>query len=124
MNDTPVQIRRWTRVGLGHIRIQLPIALDEESEPEPDLAVVAGGPRDYLADHPSRPALVVEIADSSLASDRSTRVASLPAPACPTPGSSISWPVSSRSTASQYPMLPRSTGGPTPWGTRCGPTSM
>jgi Uma2 family endonuclease len=52
-----------------HVRVQLPIALDDESEPEPDLAVVSGGPRDY-ADHPSRPALVVEIADSSLALDR------------------------------------------------------
>lgn len=51
-----------------HVRVQLPIALDDESEPEPDLAVVSGGPRDY-ADHPSRPALVVEVADSSLALD-------------------------------------------------------
>jgi Uma2 family endonuclease len=52
-----------------HVRVQLPIALDDESEPEPDLAVVAGGPRDY-SDHPSRPALVVEVAGSSLALDR------------------------------------------------------
>jgi Uma2 family endonuclease len=52
-----------------HVRVQMPIALDDESEPEPDLAVVAGGPRDY-ADHPPRPALVVEVADSSLALDR------------------------------------------------------
>ncbi len=52
-----------------HMRVQMPIALDDESEPEPDLAVVSGSPRDY-ADHPSRPALVVEVADSSLALDR------------------------------------------------------
>jgi Uma2 family endonuclease len=52
-----------------HVRVQLPVALDDESEPEPDLAIVSGGPRDYM-DHPSRPALVVEIADSSLALDR------------------------------------------------------
>ncbi len=52
-----------------HVRVQLPIALDPESEPEPDLAVVSGRPRDY-ADHPSQPALVVEVADSSLALDR------------------------------------------------------
>ena len=52
-----------------HVRVQLPIALDDESEPEPDLAVVSGGPRDYT-DHPTRPALVVEIADSRLALDR------------------------------------------------------
>jgi len=52
------------------VRVQLPIALDDESEPEPDLAVVSGGPRDYSADHPSRPALVIEIADWSLTLDR------------------------------------------------------
>jgi Uma2 family endonuclease len=52
-----------------HVRVQLPIALDDESEPEPDLAVISGGPRDYT-DHPSRPALVVEVADSTLAFDR------------------------------------------------------
>jgi Uma2 family endonuclease len=52
------------------IEARLPVALDEDSEPEPDVAVVAGGPRDYLASHPSRPALVVEIALSTLALDR------------------------------------------------------
>jgi Uma2 family endonuclease len=53
-----------------NVEAQLPVALDEESEPEPDVAVVAGGPRDYLASHPTRPALVVEIALTSLALDR------------------------------------------------------
>jgi Uma2 family endonuclease len=52
------------------VRSQLPIALDDESEPEPDIAVVPGVPRDYLRAHPSHPALIVEIADSSLALDR------------------------------------------------------
>jgi Uma2 family endonuclease len=56
--------------GSWSIRVQMPIALDQESEPEPDLAVVPGGPRDYLADHPARPVLVVEVSDSSLALDR------------------------------------------------------
>lgn len=56
--------RDWT------IEPQLPVALDEESEPEPDVTVVAGGPRDYLASHPTRPILVVEVAMSSLALDR------------------------------------------------------
>src|SRR6266508_6144051 len=36
-----------------HTRLQAPLALDEESEPEPDVAVVAGGYRDYLRAHPS-----------------------------------------------------------------------
>lgn len=52
------------------VRVQDPIALDDESEPEPDLVVVRGSHRDYLGGHPDRPALVVEVADSSLAFDR------------------------------------------------------
>ena len=52
------------------VRGQMPVALDDESEPEPDVAVCAGSPRDYLAGHPSQPVLLVEVADSSLAFDR------------------------------------------------------
>ena len=37
---------------------------------EPDLAVVPGSFRDYRAEHPSRPVLVVEVAESSLLLDR------------------------------------------------------
>ena len=47
-----------------------PIALDERSEPEPDVVVVPGRPRDYRDAHPSQPVLVVEVADTSLALDR------------------------------------------------------
>jgi len=46
------------------------MAMDPDSEPEPDLAVLRGSPRDWLADHPSTAALVVEIADTSLRFDR------------------------------------------------------
>jgi Uma2 family endonuclease len=52
------------------VRVQGPIALDDESEPEPDVAVVPGTPRDYRDAHPARPGLVVEVAESSLAVDR------------------------------------------------------
>ena len=52
------------------VRARMPVALDDESEPEPDLAVVPGERADYRADHPARPALVVEVAESSLAFDR------------------------------------------------------
>lgn len=52
------------------VRIQLPVSLDDESEPEPDLAVVAGRPVDYSESHPTRPALLVEVAESSLYFDR------------------------------------------------------
>jgi Uma2 family endonuclease len=52
------------------VRTQLPVSLDDESEPEPDLVVVPGLPADYRQSHPERPALVVEVADSSLSFDR------------------------------------------------------
>lgn len=53
-----------------HVRSQCPIELDDESEPEPDIAVARGDRRSYSRQHPSRPALVVEVAESSLAFDR------------------------------------------------------
>ena len=66
-----------TALGAGwEVRTQLPVALDDESEPEPDVTVVPGSFRDYAAAHPSRPLLVVEVSESSLAFDR-TRKASL-----------------------------------------------
>jgi Uma2 family endonuclease len=52
------------------VRGQGPLAIDEESVPEPDVAVVAGSFRDYVIGHPSRPVLVVEVSESSLALDR------------------------------------------------------
>jgi len=57
------------------VRIQMPVALDDESEPEPDLAVVPGAWADYRANHPIRPALVVEVAETSLAFDRGEKAA-------------------------------------------------
>ena len=44
---------------------QLPIALDDDSEPEPDVAVVPRDPHAYRDAHPTRPVLVVEVSDSS-----------------------------------------------------------
>ena len=38
-----------------HVREGKPIALDDRSEPEPDVAVVRGRLRDYRSSHPSRP---------------------------------------------------------------------
>ena len=52
------------------MRIQAPVSLDDESEPEPDVSVVPGSARDYSREHPARPVLVVEVAESSLALDR------------------------------------------------------
>jgi Uma2 family endonuclease len=55
------------------VRSQMPFALDDDSEPEPDVVVVKGQIRDYRAAHPSRCALLVEVADSSLLFDRSKK---------------------------------------------------
>ncbi|MFN7416297.1 MAG: Uma2 family endonuclease [Dolichospermum sp.] len=53
------------------IAIQDPVKLNEQSEPEPDIAVVKIDPLDY-ADHHPTPAevyLIIEVADSSLKLD-------------------------------------------------------
>jgi Uma2 family endonuclease len=66
------------RVAFGSgfdVRSQLPLAIGDQSEPEPDIAVVAGVPRDYRDSHPSTALLVVEVADSSLEFDRTRKSA-------------------------------------------------
>lgn len=52
------------------VRVQHPLAVDADDEPEPDIAVVRGGPRDHLASHPHTAVLIVEVAETSLAYDR------------------------------------------------------
>jgi len=52
------------------VRSQGPIVLDDDSEPEPDIAVVAGVRRDYSGEHPAQAVLIVEVAESSLMFDR------------------------------------------------------
>ena len=47
------------------LRHQSPLVLGLDTDPEPDLAVVPGRPRDYTG-HPTTASLVVEVADSSL----------------------------------------------------------
>jgi Uma2 family endonuclease len=58
-------------VGVGSrafVQVQSPLALADDAEPEPDLAVVPLG--DYRKEHPSRAELIVEISDSSVRKDR------------------------------------------------------
>lgn len=55
------------------IRIQSPLALGDDSEPEPDVAVVPGSARDYRDRHPAEALLVVEVADRSLPRDRTVK---------------------------------------------------
>jgi Uma2 family endonuclease len=57
--------------GRATVRVQSAFAASDGSEPEPDVAVV---PRaDYSARHPSVAHLVIEVADSSLPTDRGTK---------------------------------------------------
>lgn len=59
--------------GRGVLRIQMPLAVSEDSEPEPDLAVVPPG--DYSRAHPTKALLVVELAETSHRKDRVLKAA-------------------------------------------------
>lgn len=58
-----------------HLRQQLPITLSDNREPEPDIALVRGIIDDYSNRHPdaSDCLTVIEVADSSLEYDRTTK---------------------------------------------------
>jgi Uma2 family endonuclease len=60
-----------------HIRVQLPLTFVPLSEPEPDGAIVLGSKDDYRDHHPAGEDVtcVIELADSSLRRDRSTKLA-------------------------------------------------
>jgi Uma2 family endonuclease len=57
----------------GQLRVQSPLAIGDDSEPEPDLAIVPDS--DYRRTHPSEALLVVEIAGSSSHRDRTLKAA-------------------------------------------------
>ena len=54
------------------VRIQQPLTLAPFNEPEPDAAIVAGNPDDYVQSHPNarHTLCVIEVADASLQRDR------------------------------------------------------
>jgi hypothetical protein len=69
-----------------HVRSQQPVTLSEIDQPEPDVLVAKGTAKDYRAHHPgpTEISLVIEVADSSLTYDRTTKqrlyaVAGIPA---------------------------------------------
>lgn len=55
----------------AEMRIQLPFAASDDSEPEPDVAMVPLG--SYADQHPREALLIVEVADSSLRKDRDVK---------------------------------------------------
>src|SRR5262249_20949988 len=62
--------------GHVHVRVQLPIQLDDYSEPEPDFALVQRPWTGYPDSHPraSDVLLLIEVADSSLDYDRGAKL--------------------------------------------------
>jgi len=60
---------------IADIRVQLPITLRPNSEPEPDIAVVRINPREYIDGHPTADDifLLIEVADRTLSSDRTLK---------------------------------------------------
>jgi Uma2 family endonuclease len=63
----------FERKGHGwHRRVESPLRLGN-SEPIPDIAFVAGSPSDYRHQHPTTALLIIEVADSSLEYDRTTK---------------------------------------------------
>jgi len=59
--------------GRAEVRIQLPLAVSDDSLPEPDVAVVSPG--DYRRAHPTTALLVIEVAETSLNKDRAVKAA-------------------------------------------------
>jgi Uma2 family endonuclease len=57
--------------GRAEIRVQAPLAASHDSEPEPDVAVVA--PRSYRDAHPTTAFLIIEVSESSLRFDRNEK---------------------------------------------------
>ncbi len=55
----------------ARVRIQQPFLAADDSEPEPDVAVVEA--RSYATAHPDRAELIIEVSESSLAYDRETK---------------------------------------------------
>ena len=56
-----------------HVRVQKPMVFGLSIDPEPDVAVVRGRPADYTS-HPTTAALIVEVSDTSLKYDTTTKV--------------------------------------------------
>ena len=61
---------------VGHsVRTQLPLVFGPRSKPEPDAAVIVGSFNDYKSRHPTTAVLVIEVSDSTLAFDGTTKAA-------------------------------------------------
>ena len=55
------------------VRVQQPFIAHDESEPQPDLALVSGTPADYADEHPHEALLLIEVSDSTRVYDLGTK---------------------------------------------------
>jgi Uma2 family endonuclease len=55
------------------VRVHNPLSLGGDSDPQSDVAVVAGKTRDFKETHPTTAALLIEVADSSLIYDSESK---------------------------------------------------
>jgi Uma2 family endonuclease len=65
---TALLVPLFESTGRAQVRVQLPFAATDDSEPEPDVAVVPNG--DDMHEHPARAHLLIEVSESTLAKDR------------------------------------------------------
>lgn len=73
-SDPVTRLTKWFVLALSEradVRTQQPFVACDESEPEPDVAIVPLG--SYNKKHPSQAFMLVEVADSSLDYDRDTK---------------------------------------------------
>jgi Uma2 family endonuclease len=71
--DRVTEVLRNLLGGEFWVRMQLPVAIGEISEPEPDVSVVAGKRDDYT-NHPTEASLIVEVSDTTLTYDRGKKL--------------------------------------------------
>lgn len=75
-SETIKRLNRILMFALDHradVLVQAPLAVADDSEPEPDVALVPA--RDYSAEVPSQAFLVIEVAETSLRKDRGVKAA-------------------------------------------------
>ena len=81
----PMLSPHWAGVMLAHkilqqifnddfiVTVQLPVKLPNISEPEPDVAIIRGAIRDFSESLPQTAVLIIEISDTTLHYDRTTK---------------------------------------------------
>lgn len=72
-----VKLSKWLMLACPdtfEVRVQLPVTLSDDSEPEPDLVVCNSADSGEHHPYPEQIALVIEVADSTLAQDRGEKL--------------------------------------------------